>query len=228
LRCHPDKNPDNPNAKEDFQKLSEAYSVLSDPEKRKCYDLTGAVDEDSFVDISDIFWQFARFTSSSNLDFDFDIDLCGDDDDEDDSYGDSDDIDSDLETQIRYLSMFQRMCVKERPAKSKKEHKPTRRFRFSNRPKGRGPVSIGHPRRRPREVKEERFTMELFLAKVKESLLEADSSGYSECDVSEASDLDEDDISIGCAEISFAPLKAEGSCSEAKQSESDAQMEELE
>ncbi|KAI1809057.1 hypothetical protein GGS20DRAFT_591129 [Poronia punctata] len=41
LKWHPDKNKDNPNAAEKFKDCSQAYEILSDPEKRKVYDQYG-------------------------------------------------------------------------------------------------------------------------------------------------------------------------------------------
>lgn len=41
LKWHPDKNKDNPNASEKFKECSQAYEILSDPEKRKIYDQYG-------------------------------------------------------------------------------------------------------------------------------------------------------------------------------------------
>lgn len=41
LQYHPDRNGDDPGAEEKFKELSEAYAILSDPEKRNAYDRFG-------------------------------------------------------------------------------------------------------------------------------------------------------------------------------------------
>lgn len=42
IKVHPDKNPqDHENASKNFQRLNEAYTILSDPKKRELYDTTG-------------------------------------------------------------------------------------------------------------------------------------------------------------------------------------------
>lgn len=41
LECHPDRNPDNPQAAETFKRVSEAYEVLSDENRKRIYDQYG-------------------------------------------------------------------------------------------------------------------------------------------------------------------------------------------
>jgi molecular chaperone DnaJ len=41
IEFHPDKNPDNPAAEENFKKAAEAYEILSDPQKKAKYDQYG-------------------------------------------------------------------------------------------------------------------------------------------------------------------------------------------
>lgn len=64
LKCHPDKNPDDPDAEHKFKSISMAYEVLSDPKKREMYDKVGEQGlkegggggESSPMDIFDMFF----------------------------------------------------------------------------------------------------------------------------------------------------------------------------
>jgi molecular chaperone DnaJ len=44
-RYHPDVNPNDPQAEEKFKEVGEAYSILSDPDRRARFDRTGATDD---------------------------------------------------------------------------------------------------------------------------------------------------------------------------------------
>ena len=61
LEFHPDRNPDDPASEERFKEVSEAYSVLSDGEKRQVYDRyghAGLQGGGGFGNVEDIFSHF--------------------------------------------------------------------------------------------------------------------------------------------------------------------------
>ncbi len=60
VKYHPDKNPDDKAAEERFKEASNAYSVLSDPDKRRAYDTRGhagvhGMGFEGFTNVNDIF-----------------------------------------------------------------------------------------------------------------------------------------------------------------------------
>ncbi len=73
IQFHPDKHPDEKEKYEKkFKEINEAYSVLSDPNKRAMYDQTGSADGNNFGAGSGGFSGFGNFNSSGfseNFDF---------------------------------------------------------------------------------------------------------------------------------------------------------------
>ena len=70
---HPDKNTNDENKEEKenkFKEINDAYTILSDPIKKREYDLYGFTDNSSFEDISNIFTNLFNNTSKSTINID--------------------------------------------------------------------------------------------------------------------------------------------------------------
>jgi len=81
LRLHPDKNPDDEEAKEKFQHLQKVMSILGDEEKRAVYDQTGSIDDadlsgDAFENLREFFQAMYKKVSEADID-DFEANYRG-------------------------------------------------------------------------------------------------------------------------------------------------------
>lgn len=67
IKYHPDKNPDDPKCIEQFKAISEAYEILSNPEKRQQYDQFGKNGlNNTGMDPNDIFERFNSMFNNNN------------------------------------------------------------------------------------------------------------------------------------------------------------------
>lgn len=73
MRLHPDRNPDNAEAAQQFAAMKEAYEILSDPAKRAEYDATGTVDttdiaQHAQIQLAMLFLSVCRGVAQNNPD----------------------------------------------------------------------------------------------------------------------------------------------------------------